>query len=108
MTVLELLAAAAPARLVAAELLVLVEAAGLDVNGLRDVVGGVLGGLRDAGGDRPGCRGGERARLVLGTPAFIAQAPGRARAGGRRPLLALAVLALDLDLDAEDVARELL
>src|SRR3954467_5350472 len=108
MAVLELLAGAAPARLVAAELLVLVEAPGLDVDGLRDLVDGVVRGLGDAGRDHPGGGRREGARLVLGPAAGVLKAGGRGRTHGRGPLLPCAVLPFHLDLDAEDVARELL
>src|SRR5436305_6158489 len=103
MAVLELLAGAAPTWLVAAELLVLVQAPGLDVHGLRDLVDSGDACRDGASGGR-----GQRARLVLGAAARVAEVPGRAGARGRRPLLAVAVLALDLDLDPEDVAAELL
>src|SRR4051794_12263692 len=98
MAVLKLLTTAAPARLVAPELLVLVEAPGLDVDRLGHLVHRVLRGLRDARGNGSRGRRGERARLVLGAAAGVAQAAGRARPGGGRPVLAGTVLALHLDL----------
>src|SRR3954452_16600373 len=108
MAVLELLPGAAPARLVAPELLVLVQAPGLDVHRLAHLVGGVPRRRRDPGRHGTGRRSGERARLVLRAAARVAEPARGAGAGGGGPLLAGSVLALDLDLDAEDVAAELL
>src|SRR5437899_1593369 len=98
MAVLEFLSTSAPARLVAAELLVLVKAPGLDVDGLRDLVRGVLGRLRDPGRDRSRGRCGKRARLVLGAAARVAEGARGARSGGGGPLLAASVLGLHLHL----------
>src|SRR4051812_20676189 len=109
MAALVLLAGPAPARVVAADLLVLVEPARLDLRRrLGAGVDRILGRLGDAGRHaRAGGlrRGGQRARLVgrgaarVGEPAArrrgaSAGAPGGCRLG--------AVPALDLDLDVED------
>src|SRR5687768_9322522 len=115
MALLELLARAAPARVVPADLVLVGDASRLDLlRRLRRGVGRIPGGLRHARRHRPsgdGRRGGlERARLVRGRAARVVESAGAAGtpAAADRPLLAVAVLALDLDLDVEDVPRELL
>src|SRR5215208_6333797 len=118
MALLELLATAAPARIVATDLLVLVQYALLDLHRLVDLVDGVGRRALDALGNAARGRCRQRARLGLATPAVVAVAAGRraARAAADRPagaglrtrVGAAAVLALDLDLDVEDEPRELL
>src|SRR5688572_23489084 len=115
MALLELLPGPAPARVVAADLVLVGHAAGLDLRRwLGGGVGRVLGGLGDPGGDRAARHGGRRGlesrRLVGRRPARVVQ-PGLARAPAAAdgPLAGpaattVAVLALDLDLDVEDVA----
>src|SRR3954471_22080773 len=114
-TFLELLAGPAPAGVVAADLLALVHPPRLHGSRGGDLVDRHLRRARHA--RRYGARGRRRkgARLVLGGATLVLEArAGRARAGcglprGRDGTAARpAVLALDLDLDAEDVARELL
>src|SRR4051794_3994728 len=114
MALLELLARPAPARVVAADLLALVHVAGLD---MRQELGGiVIGELHARRRGTTGCgRRGQCAWLVLRRAARVAEVARGARVGAGGPgtvwrllLRAVAVLALDLHLDAEDVARELL
>src|SRR5215212_5654099 len=121
MALLELLAGAAPARVVAADALLVGDAPRLDLRRrLGRGVRRVLRGIRDAGryGPAGGCRGGglQSARLVGRGAAGVVQA-GLARsataADGPLPTAtataaSVAVLALDLNLNVEDVARELL
>src|SRR4051812_34633951 len=96
MTLLELLAGAAPARVVAADLLLLVHVPRLDLH--RQVEHLLLGVVeRPCGPCRCSCR--QRARLV--SPAAVLERP-------RAALLLEAVRALVLDLHVVDVARELL
>src|SRR3954451_7578968 len=102
MALLELLARAAPAGVVAADLLVLVEALGLDGLG-EDLVRGHVGRVGDAGRDGA-ClaRGGRDSRgAALRVAARVAV--GAAGATADCPLRALLLLLLDLDLDVEDV-----
>src|SRR5690349_16941205 len=110
MALLELLAGAAPAWVVAADLLALVDVPPLDVHGHRELLVIAVGrGLGDLAWHDARSRGGERARLRLGGPALVLEPRRLARAGLRRgELLRLPVRPLDLDLDVEDVARELL
>src|SRR5688572_28182715 len=112
MALLELLAGAAPAWVVAANLLVLVEHALFHLDGLVDLFDGVGRRARDALGDAARRRRGERARLLGALAAVVAVAGrrGARRAAARRPARAAlgrlaatrAVLALDLHLDVED------
>src|SRR4051794_17503034 len=107
MALLELLAGAAPAGIVAADLLVLVEALGLHGLWQGHLVSGQVGRLGDPGWDGArlaGC-GGDRRCAALGVAARVAVGPSGAAADG--PLRTLLLLLLDLDLDVEDVAREL-
>src|SRR5215211_4489384 len=97
MALLVLLAGPAPAGIVAADLLLLVEHALLDLDRLVDLLDGVRRGALDALGHAARGRRRQRAGLSLAAPAGL-------RSGG----LAAAVLALDLDLDVEDEAGELL
>src|SRR4051794_38431367 len=99
-TLLELLAGPAPARVVAADLLLLVDVPRLDLN--RQTQLPPLGVPATRRHDARGRRG-ECARLPLGTAARVLEA---GRAGGL--LLLEAVRALVLDLHVVDVARELL
>src|SRR5215211_4837131 len=118
MALLVLLAGPAPAGIVAADLLLLVEHALLDLDRLVDLLDGVRRGALDALGHAARGRRRERAGLSLAAPAaLVAVAAGRAArpaadrppaAGLRSGGLAAAVLALDLDLDVEDEAGELL
>src|SRR5688500_1623244 len=112
MALLELLPGAAPARVVAADLVLLRDTARLDLwRWLRSRIRCVVRRLRDSGGNGPsrhGRRGGlQRARLVGGGTARVVEpGPARAATAAHRPLLpAAAVLSLDLDFDVEDVAR---
>src|SRR5437763_17019782 len=113
MALLEFLARAAPAGVVAADALVLIHVPGLDV---RQKLGGVLIRVfhslrRDAAGGR-GSR--EGARLIGGRAARVGEvargagvaggAPGLGLVGLARAARAVAVAALDLHLHAEDVA----
>src|SRR5579884_1997454 len=114
MAVLEFLARPAPARLVATELLALVDVARLHVDrgdGLLALVA-VRGGLGDLARDDAGSGSGERARLGGALPARVAEPACRARVGGRlprrRPGRLRSGALVDLDLDAEDVTPELL
>src|SRR5688500_12564639 len=116
MALLELLARAAPARVVAADLLLVGDAPCLDLlrrlrRGLRCVARG-LGDTRRNRSARGGGRCGlQRAWLVSRRATGVVEGPcaARARAAPDRPLpAAAAVLAFDLDLDIEDVAREFL
>src|SRR6476661_2630979 len=99
MALLELLAGAAPAWVIAANLLFLRDAARLDVDGLQELALLAVGGLaeRDARGSR---REGARLRARA---AELEIARGAATLL-RREVLARAVGALDLDLDVEDEA----
>src|SRR5215211_1855270 len=118
MALLVLLAGPAPAGIVAADLLLLVEHALLDLDRLVDLLDGVRRGALDALGHAARGRRRQRAGLSLAAPAaLVAVAAGRAArpaadrppaAGLRSGGLAAAVLALDLDLDVEDEAGELL
>src|SRR5688572_28168675 len=114
MALLELLAGPAPARVVAADLLLVGDAPGLDLlRRLGRRVGRVARSLRHTRGNgaaRHGRRRGlQRAGLVRRRAARVVEGRlARASAAADGPLLAAAVLALDLDLDVEDVARELL
>src|SRR2546423_7916622 len=93
MAFLELLAGPAPARVVAADLLALVDASGLDRRRQRDLAGRHLRRTRHGGRYAAGGRGGQRTRLVLGGPALVLEAGGAARrrapppraAGAARP-----------------------
>src|SRR3954470_18067325 len=98
-TLLELLAAPAPARVVAADLLFLVDVPRLHLDGQ---VEHLLLGVLDARRHHAGRRRGERARRPLGAAAGVLQPAGTGR------LLLEAVRALVLDLHVVDVARELL
>src|SRR4051812_48221668 len=108
MALLELLAGAAPAGIVAADLLVLLEAAGLDDRQRADRL--LVVGIDHArGGVRAG-RGCDRVAALGRATARVAERAGR---GGvlacapLRPGLLLLLLGLDGHLDVEDVAREL-
>src|SRR5256885_873828 len=108
MALLEFLARTAPAGIVAAGALVLVHVPGLDV---RKELGRVLVRVFHAlsGGAAAGGSGGERARLVGGRAARVGEVARGAGVAGRAPRLrlllagAVAVLALELHLHAEDV-----
>src|SRR6476661_2346561 len=104
MALLELLAGAAPAWVIAANLLFLRDAARLDVDGLQELALLAVGSLaeRDARGSR---REGARLRARAAELEVARPASTRAR---RERLRRAAVGALDLDLDVEDEARELL
>src|SRR5919199_3897072 len=109
MTFLEFLARAAPAGVVAPDLVVLPGAPRLDLHRLHDVLVAVRRRLRDLAWDRAGRRRGERARLRLTAPAArVLEVARTARAALLRRVGGIPVGALDLDLDVEDVARELL
>src|SRR4051812_8491985 len=115
MALLVLLAAAAPARVVAPDLLLLRQAPRLDLDGsLEILLGHAIGQLARG-------RRGERARLLVAAARVGVAAGRRARRAAAdrpgaglgtlllsRPAATAAVLALDLDLDVEDEARELL
>src|SRR5215217_8203826 len=102
MALLELLAGAAPAWVVAADLLVLVEPARLDDRERADQLL-VLGLYRH----RPAGRRGDRLAALSGLAACVVQAGrgGRVLAGATARRCRL--LRLDVHLDVEDVAREL-
>src|SRR4051812_730753 len=119
MALLELLAGTAPTRVVAPDLLLLVEHPLLDLHFLVDLVERVRRGALNALGHAAGGRCRQRARLGLAAAAAVVGQPARgaaARAAADRPAglragasaVGAAVLALDLDLDVEDEARELL
>src|SRR3954471_19587283 len=118
MALLELLAGTAPARVVAADLLALVQHALLDLHRLVDLVDRVRRRAGDALGHATRRRRRERARLRLAAAAALVAVGRRGRRAGAagdaparaglRAALAPAVLPLDLDLDVEDEARELL
>src|SRR4051794_3423879 len=103
---LKFLAGAAPARVVAADLVALVHVPGLhDRQRLDRRAVLVVGDLRPGGARRRRC---ERARLALGAAARVLEvASAVAAAAPLRPEGAVA-RALDLHLHVEDVARELL
>src|SRR3954469_20851910 len=103
---LEFLTGAAPARVVAADLVALVHVPGLhDRQRLDRRAVLVVGDLRPGGARRRRC---ERARLALGAAARVLEvASAVAAAAPLRPECAVA-RALDLHLHVEDVARELL
>src|SRR5829696_7367792 len=95
---LELLAGPAPARVVAADLLGLVDPPLLHDRGLHDLLGVDAVAVAAVG-----------ARLVVERAARVGEGRAARRAArgvGRRERLALAVLALNLDLDVVDHARE--
>src|SRR4051812_10145208 len=112
MALLVLLAGAAPAWVVAADLFLLVEHALLDVHFLVDLVDRVRRGALDALGHAARGRCRECTRLSLAAAAaVVGQASGRAAARSaadapgtrlRTSAVAASVLALDLDLDVED------
>src|SRR3954454_8593048 len=105
-TLLELLAAAAPARVVAPDLVALVDVARLDLHRHVDVAAVVAARvLRAAPRNARGCRCCECARLIAAASVLQPARGGRTRGLG---LEAVAVLALVLHLDVEDVAGELL
>src|SRR3954447_23976979 len=104
-TLLELLAAAAPARVVAPDLVALVDVARLDLHRHVDVDAVLRRVLDAAARDTRRGRCGKRARLIAA--AAVLQ-PARSRRTRALRLEAVAVLALVLDLDVEDVAGELL
>src|SRR4051812_3970429 len=101
MALLELLAGAAPAWVITADLLLVGDAAGLDVDRLDQLALVAIGRLaqRDTRGGR-----GQRARLH----AAAAEVEVGVAALLRGEALAVAIGSLDLDLDVEDEARELL
>src|SRR5215211_8959661 len=109
MALLELLARAAPAGVVAPDALLVLEVPRLDRSGkpLR-LLDRPRRGARAALG-----RGGQRARLVGGGAAGVAEGTGGAGVARGAPLRggllvgAGAVAALDLHVNVEDVAREL-
>src|SRR4051794_41244530 len=101
MALLVLLAGAAPAGVVAADLLVLVEALGLD--GLRQGRLLVVSHLFRLGHAR---RRRNRGLARLGVAARVAVG-ARAATAADGPLRPLLLLLLHLDLDVEDVAGEL-
>src|SRR5258708_40337857 len=102
-TAFELLARAAPARVVAADLLVAGDAALLDGRDRFELLGREFAGVGRGRSDRGAARRGVHARAI-GDVGW-----SRARAGGRVGLpgggSATAVLALDLQLDVEDPPR---
>src|SRR5947209_11912005 len=110
MALLVLLPRAAPARVVAADLVALVDMPCRDDRHhelLLSVGGGGPLGDHARGG------GGEGAWLRVGGSAGVAQPPGgarvgRGRPGGLRSWRGAGALTLHLDLDVEDVAGELL
>src|SRR4051812_23972947 len=104
-TLLELLAAAAPARVVAPDLVALVDVARLDLHRHVEVLA-VLGRVLDAAACHSrGCSCGQRARLIAAAAVLQPTRGGGTRGLG---LEAVAVLALVLHLYVEDVAGELL
>src|SRR5688572_29220578 len=113
MALLELLARAAPAWVVAADLLLFRDSPGLDLlRRLGGRVGCVARRLRHTRGNRAARhgrrRGLQRAGLVGRRAARVVEGRlARASSAADGPLLAATVLALHLDLDVEDVAREL-
>src|SRR4051794_16454284 len=107
MALLELLAGAAPARVVAADLLLLGDAARLDVHGLRELAVVAVGhGLSHLAGHDARGRRGQGARLDLAAAGVLEVGAAAPLLRGER--LACAAGALDLHLDVEDEARELL
>src|SRR4051794_34993495 len=103
---LEFLARAAPARVVATDLVALVHVPGLDDGEGLDRRAVLVVGDLGPGGARGG--GGQGARLALGAAARVlevARAVGAALALRREGAVGRS---LDLHLDVEDVARELL
>src|SRR5918992_5327801 len=111
MALLEFLAGAAPAGIVAAQLLVLVEPARLhDRDRAGHLVGGQVGRFRHPRGDRgTGGRGDGVTALGRVTARVVEPAGGRGAAAAPAPALGrlLRLLLLDRHLDVEDVAREL-
>src|SRR4051812_36721688 len=102
MALLELLAGAAPAWVVAADLLFLGYAPRLDVSGLQELALLAVRGLAER---RARCRGGQGARLNAATPELQVAVPAPLL---RRERLSASARVLDLHLDVEDEARELL
>src|SRR3954471_20922996 len=102
MALLELLAGAAPAWVVATDLLLLGDAPRLDVSGLQELA---LLAVRGLAQRRARCRGGQRARLNAATAELEVAIPAALL---RREGLSGAARVLDLHLDVEDEARELL
>src|SRR4051794_4587646 len=102
MALLELLAGAAPAWVVAADLLLLGYAPCLDVSRLQELA---LLAVRGLAQRRARCRGGQRARLNAATAELEVAIPAALL---RREGLSGAARVLDLHLDVEDEARELL
>src|SRR5436190_21866067 len=102
MALLELLAGAAPAGVVAADLLLLGDPARLDVGRLEQLALLAVGGLAERG-----ARGGRGERAGLGAGAAELQV-AVAAALLRAERLRGAARVRDLDLDVEDEARELL
>src|SRR5215217_32289 len=108
MTLLEFLARAAPTGIVAPDLLVLVEPAGLDGLGQRDLVAGHVGRVLGPRRDRRGLPRGGRDRRLAGRRVTPRVAVGAGVTAADRPGWAGRLLLLfHLDLDVEDVAREL-
>src|SRR3954452_24506913 len=102
MALLELLAGAAPAWVVAADLLLLGYAPCLDVSRLQELA---LLAVRGLAQRRARCRGGQGARLNAATPELQVAVPAPLL---RRERLSASAGVLDLHLDVEDEARELL
>src|SRR5215218_4888418 len=113
MALLVLLARAARAWVVAADAVLVGDDARLDDRRL-DLVEGGRGRILGAGQGAAGCRGlggrGQRARLPVRGAARVVEPARRAAVRSGAPGLAArgAVLALDLDVDDEDVTAELL